>query len=37
MGETGCGKTRMVKFLCDLNCPEDARDTPNMVLLKAGI
>ncbi|KAK3585587.1 hypothetical protein CHS0354_036774 [Potamilus streckersoni] len=33
MGETGCGKTRLVKFLCALQTPPGA-DVKNMVLMK---
>ncbi|XP_076855501.1 E3 ubiquitin-protein ligase rnf213-beta isoform X2 [Brachyhypopomus gauderio] len=32
MGETGCGKTRLVKFLCDLQ--RENRDVENMKLVK---
>ena len=33
MGETGCGKTRMVKFLCDLHRPPDSK-LQNMFIVK---
>ncbi|ELT95387.1 hypothetical protein CAPTEDRAFT_208661 [Capitella teleta] len=33
MGETGCGKTRLIKFLCDLHCPPGVK-LRNMILLK---
>ncbi|XP_070188878.1 E3 ubiquitin-protein ligase rnf213-alpha-like [Littorina saxatilis] len=33
MGETGCGKTRLVKFLCALQTPRN-RDVNTMVLVK---
>ena len=33
MGETGCGKTRLVKFMCALQVPPGA-DATNMVLMK---
>ncbi|XP_060597666.1 E3 ubiquitin-protein ligase rnf213-alpha-like [Ruditapes philippinarum] len=33
MGETGCGKTRLVKFLCGLQQPAD-KIVSNMVLMK---
>ncbi|ELU09101.1 hypothetical protein CAPTEDRAFT_223578 [Capitella teleta] len=33
MGETGCGKTRLIKFLCDLHCPPGVQ-LRNMILLK---
>ncbi|KAK3585590.1 hypothetical protein CHS0354_036776 [Potamilus streckersoni] len=33
MGETGCGKTRLVKFLCELQTPPGT-DVKNMVLMK---
>ena len=33
MGETGCGKTRLVKFMCALQVPPGANAT-NMVLMK---
>ncbi|XP_056627258.1 E3 ubiquitin-protein ligase rnf213-beta-like isoform X2 [Triplophysa dalaica] len=32
MGETGCGKTRLVRFLCDLQ--KEGRDVENMKLVK---
>ncbi|KAF7705531.1 hypothetical protein HF521_020817 [Silurus meridionalis] len=32
MGETGCGKTRLVKFLCDLQ--KEGRNVENMKLVK---
>ncbi|XP_036391600.1 E3 ubiquitin-protein ligase rnf213-beta-like [Megalops cyprinoides] len=32
MGETGCGKTRLVRFLCDLQ--REGRQVQNMVLVK---
>jgi len=40
MGETGCGKTRLIKYLCDLQKPPDRPNKPkspeinNMYLLK---
>ena len=37
MGETGCGKTRMVKFLCDLMNPvgpDGSRAVQNLILMK---
>ena len=33
MGETGCGKTRLVKFMCALQVPPGA-DITNMILMK---
>ncbi|KAL5009497.1 hypothetical protein ScPMuIL_011802, partial [Solemya velum] len=33
MGETGCGKTRLVKFMCELQCPPGV-DVKNMILMK---
>ncbi|XP_071112375.1 E3 ubiquitin-protein ligase rnf213-alpha-like [Haliotis cracherodii] len=33
MGETGCGKTRLVKFMCDLQCMPGS-DIQNMVIVK---
>ncbi|XP_041354620.1 E3 ubiquitin-protein ligase rnf213-alpha-like [Gigantopelta aegis] len=33
MGETGCGKTRLVKFLCSLQCPPGV-EVQNMVTMK---
>ena len=33
MGETGCGKTRLIKFMCDLQIPAGV-DVNNMVLMK---
>jgi ABC-type lipoprotein export system ATPase subunit len=34
MGETGCGKTRLIKFMCDLQV-QPGIAVKNMVLLKA--
>ncbi|KAI0217706.1 hypothetical protein LSAT2_030557 [Lamellibrachia satsuma] len=34
MGETGCGKTRLIKFMCDLWKPPGIEDMQNMVLVK---
>ncbi|XP_077980160.1 E3 ubiquitin-protein ligase rnf213-alpha-like [Glandiceps talaboti] len=35
MGETGCGKTRLIKFMCDLQAGPVAVDGPkNMILMK---
>ncbi|WAR16700.1 R213A-like protein, partial [Mya arenaria] len=33
MGETGCGKTRLIKFMCSLQVPED-RQLQNTVVMK---
>lgn len=33
MGETGCGKTRLVKYMCALQVPPGAEAT-NMILMK---
>ncbi|ELT97851.1 hypothetical protein CAPTEDRAFT_205226 [Capitella teleta] len=33
MGETGCGKTRLIKFMCDLSCPPGIK-LRNMILAK---
>ncbi|KAH3735719.1 hypothetical protein DPMN_042254 [Dreissena polymorpha] len=33
MGETGCGKTRLVKFMCALQCPPGV-NVNNMILMK---
>jgi len=33
MGETGCGKTRLIKFMCDLWKPPGA-EVKNMILMK---
>ncbi|KAH3728508.1 hypothetical protein DPMN_054465, partial [Dreissena polymorpha] len=33
MGETGCGKTRLVKFMCALQCPPGVK-VQNMILMK---
>ena len=33
MGETGCGKTRLIKFLCDLQKPIGIEKS-NMILMK---
>ncbi|KAL4648632.1 E3 ubiquitin-protein ligase rnf213-beta-like [Arapaima gigas] len=32
MGETGCGKTRLVRFLCDLQ--REGKNTENMIIVK---
>ena len=37
MGETGCGKTRLIKFMCDLQKPSDGPDIQNMILMKVCI
>ncbi|XP_062616290.1 E3 ubiquitin-protein ligase rnf213-beta-like [Saccostrea cucullata] len=33
MGETGCGKTRLIKFMCQLQCPI-GMEVQNMILMK---
>jgi len=33
MGETGCGKTRLVKFMCDLQKPH-GDSVENLLILK---
>ena len=33
MGETGCGKTRLIRFLCDLQKPPGSQ-VQNMILMK---
>lgn len=33
MGETGCGKTRLVKYLCALQSPP-GKEVENMILMK---
>ena len=33
MGETGCGKTALVKFMCQLQCPPD-KEVKSMLLMK---
>ena len=35
MGETGCGKTRLIRFMCDLQKPAGV-EMNNMVLMKVG-
>ena len=37
MGETGCGKTRLIKFMCDLQKPPDRTDIKNMILMKVAV
>ena len=32
MGETGCGKTRLIRYMCDL--ARGGRDLKNMLILK---
>jgi ABC-type dipeptide/oligopeptide/nickel transport system ATPase subunit len=34
MGETGCGKTRLIKFMCDLQKPLFGDEVQNMILMK---
>ena len=37
MGETGCGKTRLVKFMCGLQLPPGLENkSQNMILMKVG-
>ena len=36
MGETGCGKTRLVKFMCALQVPPGL-DVTNMILMKVSV
>ena len=33
MGETGCGKTRLIKFLCALQMPS-SQESETMILMK---
>nr|XP_034315108.1 E3 ubiquitin-protein ligase rnf213-alpha-like isoform X1 [Crassostrea gigas] len=33
MGETGCGKTRLIQFMCQLQCP-DVKNVQNMFVMK---
>ena len=33
MGETGCGKTRLIRYMCDL-AKDNHRDKTNMLILK---
>lgn len=33
MGETGCGKTRLVKFMCSLQQPPNV-NVENMIVMK---
>ena len=32
MGETGCGKTRLIRYMCDL--AKQGKDSNNMLILK---
>ena len=32
MGETGCGKTRLIRYMCDLK--KQGADTDNMLIMK---
>ena len=32
MGETGCGKTRLIRYMCDL--AKQGKDNNNMLILK---
>ena len=37
MGETGCGKTRLIRFMCDLaaqGCRQSGCDVKNMLIMK---
>ncbi len=37
MGETGCGKTRLIRFMCDLaaqGCKQGGKDVTNMLIMK---
>ena len=37
MGETGCGKTRLIRFMCDLaaqGCRQGGEHVKNMVIMK---
>lgn len=36
MGETGCGKTRLIQFMCQLQCP-DVTNIKNMLVMKVYI
>ena len=35
MGETGCGKTRLIRYMCDL--VRQGQDTTNMLILKVWV
>ena len=37
MGETGCGKTRLIRFMCDLaaqGCRQGGNEVRNMLIMK---
>ena len=37
MGETGCGKTRLIRFMCDLaaqGCRQGGEHVKNMLIMK---
>ena len=36
MGETGCGKTRLLRYLCELASSDEmeSRDEANLIILK---
>ena len=37
MGETGCGKTRLIRFMCDLaaqGCRQGSNEVRNMLIMK---
>lgn len=37
MGETGCGKTRLIRYMCDLaaqGCKQGGGDVKNMLIMK---
>ncbi len=40
MGETGCGKTRLIRFMCDLaaqGCRQGSDEVRNMLIMKVKI
>ena len=40
MGETGCGKTRLIRFMCDLvaqGCRQGSNQVRNMLIMKVKI
>ena len=37
MGETGCGKTRLIRYMCDIaaqGCVKGGGDVKNMLIMK---
>lgn len=37
MGETGCGKTRLIKYMCDLAAQGATKHVQNMLIMKVTV